>query len=152
MFLKEFDTAAEDLPIAIPQPTRLTWIVGNAVEHAFQPIVDRLNAVENLTITLAALNSNYWGQEISVTGLITGQDIVSALKGQDLGDGILLPSLMIKLHSTLFLDDMTVQAVADALETKIWIVDGVDGLVDACSDLDLDAAIVAEHLGNLLKM
>ena len=152
LFLKEFDNAAEDLPLAIPQPTRLTWIVGNAVEHAFQPIVDRLNAVENLTITLAALNSNYWGQEISVTGLITGQDIVSALKGQDLGDGILLPSLMIKLHSTLFLDDMTVQAVADALGTKIWIVDGVDGLVEACSNLDQDEAIVAEHSGNLLKM
>ena len=152
LFLKEFDNAAEDLPPAIPQPTRLTWIVGNAVEQAFQPIVDRLNAVENLTITLAALNSNYWGQEISVTGLITGQDIVSALKGQDLGDGILLPSLMIKLHSTLFLDDMTVQAVADALGTKIWIVDGVDGLVEACSNLDQDGAIGAEHVGNLLKM
>ncbi len=152
LFLKEFDNAAEDLPIAIPQPTRLTWIVGNAVEQAFQPIVDRLNEVENLTVKLAALNSNYWGQEISVTGLITGQDIVSALKGQDLGDGILLPSLMIKLHSTLFLDDMTVQAVADALETKIWIVDGVDGLVEACSSLDVDDAIVADRSGNLLKM
>ena len=69
---------------------------------------------------------------------------MSALKGQDLGDGILLPSLMIKLHSTLFLDDMTVQAVADALGTKIWIVDGVDGLVEACSNLDQDMAIVAE--------
>ncbi len=141
LFLKEFEAAAEELPIALPQPTHLTWIVGNAVEHAFKPIVDRLNQVENLHITLAALNSNYWGQEISVTGLITGQDIVAALKDKDLGDGILLPSLMIKLHSTLFLDDMTVEAVATELGTKIWIVDGVDGLVDACSDLDEGAAI-----------
>ncbi len=141
LFLKEFEEAAEDLPIALPQATHLTWIVGNAVEHAFKPIVDRLNQVENLHITLAALNSNYWGQEISVTGLITGQDIVAALKGKDLGDGILLPSLMIKLHSTLFLDDMTVESVAAELGTKIWIVDGVDGLVDACGDLDAGAVI-----------
>jgi putative radical SAM enzyme (TIGR03279 family) len=141
LFLKEFEEAAEDLPTELPQATRLTWIVGNAVEHAFQPIVDRLNQVKNLHITLAALNSNYWGQEISVTGLITGQDIVAALKGKDLGDGILLPSLMIKLHSTLFLDDMTVEAVATELGTKIWIVDGVDGLVEACGDLDEEAAI-----------
>jgi putative radical SAM enzyme (TIGR03279 family) len=143
LFLKEFEQAAEDLPAKIPQPKRLTWIVGNAVEQAFAPIVQRLNQVENLQVTLAALNSNYWGQEISVTGLITGQDIVAALKGKDLGDGILLPSLMIKLHSTLFLDDMTVEAVATELGTQIWIVDGVDGLVMTCGALDEEEAIGA---------
>lgn len=141
LFLKEFEAAAQALPIALPQPTRLTWIVGNAVEHAFQPIVQRLNQVENLQVTLAALNSQYWGQEISVTGLITGQDILTALKGQDLGDGLLLPSLMIKLHSTLFLDDMTVEALAAELGTKIWIVEGVEGLVRTCRELDPEAAI-----------
>ena len=141
LFLKEFETAAQQLPDRIDTPHQVTWIVGNAVEQAFAPIIDRLNQVENLTVTMAALNSQYWGQEISVTGLITGEDIVSRLKGTALIDGILLPSLMLKLHSTLFLDDMTVEQVADALSTKIWIVDGVDGLIQTVSDLDQTPAI-----------
>ncbi len=141
LFLKEFETAAQQLPDRIDTPHQVTWIVGNAVEQAFAPIVDRLNQVENLTVTMAALNSQYWGQEISVTGLITGEDIVSRLKGTALIDGILLPSLMLKLHSTLFLDDMTVEQVADELSTKIWIVDGVDGLIQTVSDLDQTPAI-----------
>jgi putative radical SAM enzyme (TIGR03279 family) len=141
LFLKEFEAAATALPEKIDRPSHLTWIVGNAVEHAFAPLCDRLNQVENLTVEMAALNSDYWGQEISVTGLITGQDIVKALQDRAIGDGLLVPSLMLKLHSTLFLDDMTVEQVAAALKTKIWIVDGVDGLIQTVSQLEAIPAI-----------
>ncbi|OUC12781.1 MAG: Fe-S oxidoreductase [Alkalinema sp. CACIAM 70d] len=141
LFLKEFDKQARKLPAQIDRPRRLTWIVGNAVELAFQPILQRLNQVENLEVTMAALNSTYWGQSITVTGLLTGQDIVERLRGQDFGDGILLPSLMLKLHSTLFLDDMTVEQVAEQLQTRVWIVDGADGLVQTCTHLDREQAI-----------
>ena len=78
---------------------KLTWVVGNTVERAFEPIVRSLNTVEGLTVTMAALNSEYWGQSMTVTGLLTGYDLVHRLRGQDLGDGILLPSLMLK-HGT----------------------------------------------------
>ncbi len=143
LFLKEFEAAAQALPAKIDRPHTLTWIVGNAVEQAFAPLCDRLNQVENLTVHMAALNSDYWGQEISVTGLITGQDIVNALKDRAIGDGLLVPSLMLKLHSTLFLDDMTVEQVAESLNTKIWIVDGVDGFVQTVSQLENTRAIEA---------
>jgi putative radical SAM enzyme (TIGR03279 family) len=141
LFLKEFEAAAMALPLSLDRPRRLTWIVGNAVEQAFAPVCDRLNQVGNLTVEMAALNSGYWGQEISVTGLITGQDIVAALKDQSIGDGLLVPSLMLKLHTTLFLDDMTVEQVAAALKTRIWIVDGVDGLIQTVSQWDESRAI-----------
>ncbi|MGB3612999.1 MAG: DUF512 domain-containing protein, partial [Elainellaceae cyanobacterium] len=102
-----------------------------AVEYAFAPLVQRLNQVEGLTVSLAPLRSGYWGQDITVTGLLTGQDLLS-LKGQDLGDGILLPSLMLKHDEARFLDDMTVAAVAEVLQTPIHVVNGVDALIQAC--------------------
>jgi NifB/MoaA-like Fe-S oxidoreductase len=91
---------------------RFTWVVGNAVEKAFEPLVQQVNAVEGLEVKLAALRSDYWGQEITVTGLLTGQDLLEGLKGKDLGDAILLPSLMLKQGDTRFLDDMTVEELA----------------------------------------
>ena len=57
--------------------------MGNAVEQAFEPLVNQLNQVQGLTITLAALNSDYWGQEITVTGLLTGQDLIAKLSGRE---------------------------------------------------------------------
>ncbi len=132
-FIKEFhETAKKLLPQKIETPKTLTWVVGNAVEKAFQPLVKQLNAVENLTINLAALNSDYWGQDITVTGLLTGQDIVSKLNNKNKGDAILLPSIMLKDHDTVFLDDMTVEEVSKRLKIPIIIVDSITTLIENC--------------------
>ena len=133
LFLKQFQaTAKEMLPQAIDRPRRFTWVVGNAVEQAFQPLVKQLNEVEELKIDLVALNSQYWGQEITVTGLLTGQDLLAGLSDKDLGDGILLPSLMLKHDDTKFLDDLTVADVSQKLAIPIFPVSGVEELIDRC--------------------
>ena len=131
-FLKEFKSAAKQLPAKIASPRQLTWVVGNAVEQAFQPIVQRLNQVEGLHVKMAALKSEYWGQQISVTGLITGQDILRTLQGEDLGAGILLPSLMLKHDEARFLDDMTVDELAQQLDTQIWQIGSIEELLETC--------------------
>lgn len=120
------------MPSQIAQPRRFTWIVGNAVEKAFEPLVDQLNQVKGLEINLIAINSEYWGQEITVTGLLTGQDLLTNLSMQDLGDAILLPSLMLKHDETKFLDDMTVEEVSRKLNTTILTVSDVKDLIDQC--------------------
>jgi NifB/MoaA-like Fe-S oxidoreductase len=80
---------------------------------------------------LAALHSDYWGQEITVTGLLTGQDLLEGLKGKDLGDGILLPSLMLKQGDTRFLDDMTVEDLTRHLGVPIKPINGIEELIES---------------------
>ncbi|PSB12261.1 TIGR03279 family radical SAM protein [Pleurocapsa sp. CCALA 161] len=138
LFLKQFQaTAQKMLPKAIPQPRRFTWVVGNAVEQAFQPLVAQLNEVQGLEVNLVALNSQYWGQEITVTGLLTGQDLLTGLSNKDLGDGVLLPSLMLKHDDTKFLDDLTVADVSTQLARPIFPVSGVEELINQCLDLNI---------------
>ncbi|MBD2774669.1 TIGR03279 family radical SAM protein [Iningainema tapete] len=132
LFLKDFATAAEKLLPPKVQTRRLTWVVGNAVEKAFQPILQRLNSVEGLDIRLRALKSDYWGQNITVTGLLTGHDLLFNLQGQDLGNGILLPNVMLKHGESLFLDDISVEEVACRLGTKIFPIAGVEELIKTC--------------------
>jgi putative radical SAM enzyme (TIGR03279 family) len=124
--------AEELLPQKIDQPKQFTWVVGNAVEKAFEPLVKQLNQVENLTITLAPLRSDYWGQEITVTGLLTGQDLIDSLQNQDLGQGILLPSLMLKHDDTKFLDDLTITDVSQSLQVPIFPIKDVEELISYC--------------------
>lgn len=133
-FLKAFQKAAKKLPKKLPAPRRYTWIVGNAVEQAFQPIVKRLNQVAGLQVRMVAIASQYWGQEISVTGLITGQDILQTLQGQDLGDAVLIPSVMLKHDDPRFLDDMTVEELSSHLKAKILSVGDVEELVEIFRD------------------
>lgn len=129
-FIKDFQQKANEmLPSKIAMPKKLTWVVGNAVEIAFQPLVKRLNQVGGLEVNLMAINSNYWGQEITVTGLLTGQDLLEKLSHQDLGDVILLPSVMLKHDETKFLDDLTVEEVSQQLGIKIFPVNGITELM-----------------------
>jgi putative radical SAM enzyme (TIGR03279 family) len=128
-FLKQFRSAAKQLPDRVFPARHYTWVVGNAVEDAFQPIVQRLNQVEGLRVEMAALRSEYWGQEMTVTGLLTGQDLLHGLKDKNLGDGILLPSLMLKHDESRFLDDVTVESLAQQLNTQVCILGSVDELI-----------------------
>ena len=133
LFLKQFhEVATRMLPSCLKIPRTFTWVVGNAVETAFQPLVQQLNAVEGLVVNLAAIRSNYWGQEITVTGLLTGQDLLDNLQQRDLGDGILLPSVMLKHDDTKFLDDLTVEDVAHQLGTPIVPVTSIEELIETC--------------------
>ena len=135
-FIKQFhDTASQMLPERIRIPRRFTWVVGNAVEKAFQPLVAQLNRVAGLTVNLAALRSEYWGQEITVTGLLTGQDLINGLQGRDLGDAVLLPSLMLKHGDTVFLDDLTVKDVAEKLQVSVLPVADIENLINLTIDL-----------------
>ncbi|MEH1862918.1 MAG: TIGR03279 family radical SAM protein [Nostoc sp.] len=133
LFIKQFAAAATELLLPKVYPQRkLTWVVGNAVENAFEPILKRLNSVEGLKVNMRALCSDYWGQSITVTGLLTGHDLLLNLQGQDLGDGILLPNVMLKHGELVFLDDMSIEELACKLETKILPVRGVEDLINTC--------------------
>jgi len=139
LFLKEFEAAAQALPEKVTPPRSFTWVVGNAVEHAFAPLVARLNQVQGLSVTMAPINSDYWGQEITVTGLLTGQDIATQLADKPLGDAILLPSLMLKQSDsqrsdeTYFLDDMSLAQLENKLNCSVLSIAGLPELISACS-------------------
>ena len=94
-----------------------------------QPVTQRLNAVEGVSLQLFGLPSPYWGQDQVVTGLLTGQDLLDGLTGQDLGDELLLPSVMMRQGQHVFLDDMTLETVQAQLPVPIRVVHGAADIV-----------------------
>jgi putative radical SAM enzyme (TIGR03279 family) len=68
------------------------------------------------------IQNNFFGPEITVAGLITGQDLIAQLKGKELGERLLLPDCMLRYHQNVFLDDITVEQVQDALGVPITFV------------------------------
>lgn len=66
--------------------------------------------------------NHFFGETITVAGLLTGQDIVAQLKDRDLGEYLVLPEVLLKSGENVLLDDMTVEEMETALQTKIRIV------------------------------
>ena len=108
-----------------------SWVVGKLVEKALSPIAERMNQIEGLTLNLFGLKSPYWGKDNVVTGLLTGEDIITGLINKEIGEELLLPSIMLKHGEPTFLDDMTVETVEKALHTKIRIIYSPNDFVKA---------------------
>ena len=73
----------------------------------------------NKTIHLYPIENNFFGPSITVSGLITGQDIISQLKGKQLGTRLLLPINMFRSGEDVFLDDITIADVEKELGVKV---------------------------------
>ena len=135
-FLEALDDATQSLPERINQPRRCSWVVGRIVESALRPVTDRLNAIEGLKVDLHGLPSPYWGQDQVVTGLLTGEDLLQGLEGLDLGDELLLPSVMLRQGQPVFLDDITLEQLRQSLPVPVRIVHGAADIVAAAVGSD----------------
>jgi putative radical SAM enzyme (TIGR03279 family) len=135
-FLEALDDATQSLPERINQPRRCSWVVGRIVESALRPVTERLNAIEGLKVDLYGLPSPYWGQDQVVTGLLTGEDLLQGLEGLDLGDELLLPSVMLRQGQPVFLDDITLEQLRQSLPVPVRIVHGAADIVAAAVGSD----------------
>jgi putative radical SAM enzyme (TIGR03279 family) len=131
-FLEELDQATAQLPNSLAVPQRLSWVVGAVVAGALEPVLARLNRVEGLDLRLYGLPSPYWGQDLVVTGLLTGADLIQGLQGRDLGEKLLLPKLMLRQGESVFLDDMTLEQLQAQLPVPIQPIGSAEELVAVC--------------------
>lgn len=90
------------------------------------------NHFPELKCDVYRIRNDFFGETITVTGLITAQDLISQLKGKNLGDELLISSAMLMRDSKMFLDDLTVSDVEKELNIKVKSVanDGYE-LLDA---------------------
>ena len=108
-----------------------------------QEFADRITeAFPKVKITVACIRNDFFGETITVSGLITGQDLVAQLKerkeaGEDLGDTLQIPINMLRSGEAVFLDDLTVQDVEAALGMTVKAVEsGGKDFLDAALNLD----------------
>lgn len=81
-----------------------------------------MEAVPGLQIKVYEIINDFFGERITVSGLLTGGDIIRQLQGKELGDRLLLPENMLRSGEKVFLDDVTVDEMEKALQVKIDIV------------------------------
>ncbi|NBJ94274.1 DUF512 domain-containing protein [Parablautia muri] len=78
--------------------------------------------VPGVRIYVYEIVNYFFGEEITVAGLLTGQDMIAQLQGKKLGERLLLPQNMLRSGEEVFLDDVTVMDMEKALQVKIDIV------------------------------
>jgi len=81
---------------------------------------------QGLELKVVPIKNYFLGETITVSGLVTGKDLITQLSNYELKDGIIIPRSMLKSGEDIFLDNVTVKEIEEALATKI-IISEVDG-------------------------
>ena len=107
----------------------VTVATGKLAYSTVQEFADKLmRAYPGLAIRVFAIRNDFFGETITVTGLITGQDLMAQLKekqakGVDLGDTLLISAAMLRSGEQVFLDDITISQMEEALGLSVVIVE-----------------------------
>ncbi|MDU1442426.1 MAG: DUF512 domain-containing protein [Clostridium cochlearium] len=99
-----------------------TLVTGKLASKEFLTIKDEIKKVnDKIDIEVKEIINNFFGETITVAGLITGSDIKDQLKKEEVKDYILIPRNMLKADEDIFLDDVTVKELEDFYNKKIII-------------------------------
>ncbi len=102
---------------------KLTLVTGELAASTIKAQVEKIQKkYPNIEAEVVAVRNDFFGNSITVAGLVTAQDIIAQLKDMDLGDILLLPEVMLRSGEEVFLDDLTVSDVEKALQTRVSIV------------------------------
>ena len=92
-------------------------------ESAYKYLKEIFAEDENITVT--PVKNHFFGESITVTGLITGSDLIKNFSGQDIGDELVINRVMLN-DDMIFLDDFKIEDIEKALKTKVRVVEKIE--------------------------
>lgn len=126
-YLREQFIDAMDTSDACPSAKRLVIATGVAAAPFLRELTEAARKKwPALQVQVVAIRNDFFGENITVSGLITGQDLIAQLKNVPM-DTLLLPTNMLRQEGDCFLDDMTWQQVEQALHVTIQFIQETDG-------------------------
>ncbi len=125
----EYEVEEELEKIKIPIETEGKFIIATGT-LAYEFICDIVNKIKkkfiNLELVVIPIENNFFGKTITVSGLVTGIDLINQLRDCKDADKIIIPKSMLKRDEDIFLDNITIDEVEKQLNKKI-IASNVDG-------------------------
>ncbi len=107
------------LPASMPQPQRVTLVTSTMAHPIIEQFAEDMRQVKGLEVQVLPVVNKFFGAEVTVAGLLCGQDVLDALEENgNLGDLVLLPRVMLDNAGERFLDDITVEEFKERLPVR----------------------------------
>jgi putative radical SAM enzyme (TIGR03279 family) len=128
-----YSSTAEQSPDNIKMG-KIALVCGTLIAPVLQQVAAELGQLTGLTVEVIPIVNEFFGPTVTVSGLLTGQDVIAALQqrtweGRDLGDVLFLPRTMFDAVGEVTLDDMTVREIGAKLRTRVEMAGAMGELV-----------------------
>jgi len=116
--------------------TRVAVVTGVSFAPYLEDLINRLRTIEGLSIDLIKVKNEFFGQSVTVTGLLTGKDIFKAVVGTTRADCLLVPDVTLKHDEPVFLDNVTIKDIEEGLGMHVIPIESTPegllrGIIDA---------------------
>ncbi len=124
-FWEQWQLGMDALKPTIQEQKRVTVCTGTLISDWFQSHwLPTVNQFKNLTVDHMTIKNSFYGEsEVTVSGLLVGQDIIDQLKGKDLGKMVIFSDRILSETGTVTLDDMTLEQISEAVGTSVVVTD-----------------------------
>ncbi len=134
-FLTRFYSEAAHFPKHLKKPFQITLITGTLIGDIFTyKILPILNKIHNLNVNVIPIKNKFYGESVTVSGLITGRDIITQLKKQTIGDEIWVSHRILNDDGVYTLDNMTLKDIEAELRCPVKL--GEDSFKDLLESLN----------------
>jgi putative radical SAM enzyme (TIGR03279 family) len=141
--------AKRRLPRSMPEPRRVTLVTSTMAQPVIEELALDLRNIEGLEVQVLPIVNQFFGAEVTVAGLLCGQDVLAALEqNNNLGDLILLPKVMLDSAGVRFLDDITVEEFKQRMPVRVEFVRNAQETVEAIRSLAAPVALASTSCGS----
>ena len=128
-FINQFENEYNNFPSELPDKRNITIATGMLIHDIFEKeVIPVLNQIKNMNASLIPIKNNFFGNSVTVTGLLTGKDIITQLSTKSLGDSIWMSHRILNVNGSKTLDDMTLEDISRSLDCPVQT--GDDSFLD----------------------
>ncbi len=118
----EFAECLANLP-ELDYNRKVTVATGYAAFEFISSLAEKaMEKYKNLSVSVRPIRNDFFGGSVTVSGLVTGGDIIKQLSGTDLGELLLIPENMLRSEGDLFLDNVSLDELSKALNVNVLVV------------------------------
>jgi putative radical SAM enzyme (TIGR03279 family) len=131
LLLDDWRRARRRLSGLQPALRSISLVCGLLIAPTLQALAAELATLTGWRVTLFPIANRFWGDTVTVSGLLTGQDVLDALYGQDLGEVVFLPRAMFDAEGARTLDDMSPAELERQLSVPVRLIERLSEIVSA---------------------
>jgi putative radical SAM enzyme (TIGR03279 family) len=119
------------------EPVKAAVITGASFMPYLEEFAKKLNTIEGLSLEVFKVENRFFGPSVTVTGLLTGKDILKTIVGRTKADCLLVPNVTLREGSDMFLDNVTLKDMEESLGMRVKTIEPTPegllrGITDGC--------------------
>ncbi|MEK6527396.1 MAG: DUF512 domain-containing protein [Nitrospirota bacterium] len=105
------------------EPRKLATFTGTAFMPYLEEFSRKLNTIEGLTLDVLKIENKFFGSTVTVTGLLTGKDVLKTIAGKIKADCLLIPNVVLRDGQNMFLDNVTLKDIEENLGMHVKVIE-----------------------------